>query len=333
MSKANNKKRTFSLDPLSDDEEKILSQKLEETSSAAPHASSGGSAIGKLTAKTSSNLKKISDELQMAKKEIEELRNEGDGSVKKIDTKKILLSPYANRHNEEIYEDKDFLDLVESIKNEGQTVPGLVRPHPKDKGMYEVVFGHRRFAACKELGIPYLAQIKELDDSELVFYMARENALRKNVAPFSLCEFWQTWLDRGWVSSIRDISEKAGVSKTQVSRILSISKLPDWMLNGLLSKYEISLIQWSRLISSYRQLPYNKKLDLESLFKDEKTFDYVYLMKIIKNILDENNNVEKFSSNVIKGVCRGDQINIKVKDPFLLNEILSFIREKEKLSS
>src|SRR5690606_25532853 len=59
-------------------------------------------------------------------------------------------------------EGDDFRDLVEAIRVRGQDTPILVRPHSKIDGRYQVVFGHRRLRAARELGRMVKAVVKTI---------------------------------------------------------------------------------------------------------------------------------------------------------------------------
>ena len=50
--------------------------------------------------------------------------------------------------------------LVEAIREHGQQVPILVRPHPSDVGRYQVAYGHRRLRAAAELKRTVRAVVK-----------------------------------------------------------------------------------------------------------------------------------------------------------------------------
>jgi ParB family chromosome partitioning protein len=58
----------------------------------------------------------------------------------------------------------DGADLVAQIRERGQQVPILVRPHPDQAGRYQVAYGHRRLRAAAVLGRPVRAVVKALND-------------------------------------------------------------------------------------------------------------------------------------------------------------------------
>lgn len=84
--------------------------------------------------------------------------------------------PFKERTGEEQAE------LVESIRTTGMLVPVIVRPFLR--GKYEIISGHRRVAACKELNIDTVpAIVKELTKEEAVITMVDANLQRENLLP------------------------------------------------------------------------------------------------------------------------------------------------------
>ena len=84
--------------------------------------------------------------------------------------------PFKERTGEEQAE------LVESIRTTGMLVPVIVRPLLR--GKYEIISGHRRVAACRELGVDTIpAIVKELTKEEAVITMVDANLRRENLLP------------------------------------------------------------------------------------------------------------------------------------------------------
>ena len=61
-----------------------------------------------------------------------------------------LLHTFAN-HPFHVRKDMEMNELVDSIRESGVIVPLIVRSRPE--GGYEIISGHRRCEACRELGI------------------------------------------------------------------------------------------------------------------------------------------------------------------------------------
>lgn len=72
--------------------------------------------------------------------------------------------------------------LKESLKTYGQQVPVLLRPHPTKPQRYEIVYGRRRLAALRDLGMPVKAMIRQLDDHALVLAQGQENTARQDLS-------------------------------------------------------------------------------------------------------------------------------------------------------
>ena len=91
------------------------------------------------------------------------------------------LRPFAN-HPFQVRHDLEMKELMDSIEESGIIHPILVRP--KEGGEYEVISGHRRWEACKELGIKQVpAKVLYLDDDEATVLMVNSNIQREHVLP------------------------------------------------------------------------------------------------------------------------------------------------------
>ena len=91
------------------------------------------------------------------------------------------LHPFSN-HPFHIRHDLEFSELVDSISESGIITPIIVRP--KAGVGYEVISGHRRWEACKELGIESIpARVEYIDDDEATILMVNSNIQREHVLP------------------------------------------------------------------------------------------------------------------------------------------------------
>ena len=95
-----------------------------------------------------------------------------------------MFTPMSN-HPFQVRDDSDMQQLMESIKEYGVIVPILVRPNPIEGGAkYEIVSGHRRYEACKRLGIEDIPVIvRNLDDDEAILAMVDSNLHREQLLP------------------------------------------------------------------------------------------------------------------------------------------------------
>lgn len=73
-------------------------------------------------------------------------------------------------------------ELTESIKENGLLEPIIVRSFPA--GKYEIINGHRRVEACKDLEITSIpVTIKELTKDEAIVQMVDSNIHREHILP------------------------------------------------------------------------------------------------------------------------------------------------------
>lgn len=79
------------------------------------------------------------------------------------------LHTFAN-HPFHVRKDMEMNELVDSIRESGVIVPLIVRSRPE--GGYEIISGHRRCEACRELGIEKVpVRVQELTDDEATILM------------------------------------------------------------------------------------------------------------------------------------------------------------------
>ncbi|MDJ1168912.1 ParB/RepB/Spo0J family partition protein [Roseofilum sp. BLCC_M154] len=79
--------------------------------------------------------------------------------------------------------------LTESIKQHGILEPLLVRPHPEDKGKYELVAGERRYRSAKAAGLGEVpVVVRQLNDQEALQVAIVENLQREDLNPIEEVE-------------------------------------------------------------------------------------------------------------------------------------------------
>ncbi|PWE54055.1 plasmid partitioning protein RepB [Metarhizobium album] len=127
----------------------------------------------------------------------------------------------------------DLSMLVEQIREHGQQVPILVRPHPESRGRYQVAYGHRRLAAARQLGSKVRAVVRELTDDQLVVSQGQENNARANLSYIERALFAQRLEERAF--GRETIMAALGVDKQALSKMLIVMRqvpLPLIMLIG-----------------------------------------------------------------------------------------------------
>ncbi|HEV2501843.1 MAG TPA: plasmid partitioning protein RepB [Mesorhizobium sp.] len=142
-------------------------------------------------------------------------------------------------------EDDAFRSFVESIREQGQQVPILVRPHPEKVDAYQVAFGHRRLRAAQELKIPVKAIVRDLTDQELVVAQGQENNDRQDLSYIEKVRFAQKLTER----FSRDVIMSAlGVYKSDLSNMLAVAaKIPTELVEAIGPAHGIGRRNWMAL--------------------------------------------------------------------------------------
>lgn len=172
--------------------------------------------------------------------------------VRLLDPATVYPSRWANRHATS-FEGADFASLKKEIESAGRNIqPIRVRPRQGSTVEYEVVFGHRRHQACLQLGLPIAAVIEDLSDQDLFAYMDRENRSRLDLSPYEQGEMYRKALDEGLFPSLRMLASEIGADPGNVSKAISIARLPEPVLRAFPSP---NLIQyrWGQLLQAALQ--------------------------------------------------------------------------------
>lgn len=150
---------------------------------------------------------------------LQEQLQAGDHVVS-LETSTIDPSPIADRLPDE--NDPAFDSLVERIRDHGQQVPILVRPHPSVEGRFQIAYGRRRVRALAKLGMPAKAIIKALDDNEMIVAQGRENLDREDLSFIEKALFAKRLEDAGYDRTV--IMAALATEKSDLSRYIAIAR-------------------------------------------------------------------------------------------------------------
>lgn len=115
--------------------------------------------------------------------------------------------------------------LAESIKNVGLLNPIIVRP--VENGLYEVVSGHRRLAACRLLGFKEVpCRVLEIGEKQAYELSLIENVQRRSLNPIEEAMAFYFYVSRkGW-GGMTQLAKRIGKSKEYVSHRIMLLQLP-----------------------------------------------------------------------------------------------------------
>ena len=158
----------------------------------------------------------------------------------KIEKIKIdMLIPFEN-HPFKSRTGEEQTELLESIRANGTLVPIIVRS--SSAGKYEIISGHRRVEACKELSIDTIpAIVKELTNEEAIITMVDANLQRENLLPSEKAFAYKMKVEAMKrkagrpqknssqvatnIDTAADIGQQLGESRDQVYRYIRLTNL------------------------------------------------------------------------------------------------------------
>jgi ParB family chromosome partitioning protein len=154
------------------------------------------------------------------------------------------------------FDQKDHDLLMASIKEYGQQVPVLVRPHPVDEGRYQIVYGRRRVLALRDLGMPVSAMIRDLDDDALIMAQGQENSARKDLSFIEKANFARQMRDADY--DRHAMCAALHIDKTVISRMFSVvDRLPIEVIEAIGAAPNVGRDRWIKMADTYAAVDYD----------------------------------------------------------------------------
>ncbi|MCV9967208.1 plasmid partitioning protein RepB [Pararhizobium sp. BT-229] len=142
--------------------------------------------------------------------------------------------------------DPGFEALVDSIRENGQQVPILVRPQAATPGRFQVAYGRRRLRAAAMLGKPVRAIVQTLTDNELVIAQGKENLDRQDLSYIEKAQFARRLEDGGFDRTT--IMAALSTDKGDLSRYISIARsIPEYLVQAIGPAPKAGRARWAAL--------------------------------------------------------------------------------------
>lgn len=237
----------------------------------------------------------------------------GAPSVSGCDEIEVSRIRAFKNHPFKVIDDDKMHELVESIMLNGVLVPVTVRP--VEDGYYEMISGHRRLFAVKQIGLERIpAIIKEYDDDEATLAMVDSNLQREEILPSEKAFAYKMRYDamrrkagrpsknnssqfgRNFQTDIV-LAEQVGESRGQLHRYLRLVELIPALLD-LVDKKALAIVtavEVSYLTPKVQEMLYDymmendicKAFQLYALREYLKEHETITKMELIR-ILNEN---------------------------------------------
>jgi ParB family chromosome partitioning protein len=161
----------------------------------------------------------ISKELEDARRLKESF--EGSERIVELDPALVESSFIEDRLSHDSGSDDTFEELVESVRQNGQQVPILVRPHPEKQGHYQTAYGHRRLRAARRIAKPVQAIVRNLTDVQLVLAQGKENTERRDLSFIERAFFARNLVERGFERGL--VQDALSLDKAEMTRFLQVA--------------------------------------------------------------------------------------------------------------
>lgn len=150
-------------------------------------------------------------------------------TIQEVNPLKIMRWAEKDRPSNEL---GDIQGLSENLRSVGQLVPCIVRTINDDRFDYELIVGECRWEAAKLANIPLKVIVRNINDHEASLIQAVENEKRKDLSEYAKGMSYATKIEKGLLTQ-KDLIEILGISKQQVSRLLSFRKIPSELFNAI----------------------------------------------------------------------------------------------------
>lgn len=242
------------------------------------------------------------------------------------DVKEIPLSELHEFHNHpfQIRSDEELTEMIESVREHGVLVPGIVRK--RKEGGYEIIAGHTRKHVCEILGFETMPVfVKEMDDDEASLVMVDSNIQRENIRPSEKAKAYKIKYDamknQGKAgNSLKMMSEESGENYKLIQRYIWLARLNDDLL-ALVDNKQLGMVQ-------------GVSLSVLSEKEQEAVYDAICRHKMKLSTVQANTIKQlsvdgKFNEQILERYLTSAQKQKRKKEITLKNERLSEYFEEE----
>src|SRR5262249_50910521 len=116
----------------------------------------------------------------------------------------------------------------------------------------ELICGARRLFVARALNVPLLTELRNLSDREACIALEIENRQRQDISPYERGLSYDRWLKRNHFQSQEELANSLGVSASQVSRLLTLARLPAIVVGAFASSADIREAWGLELFEAWR---------------------------------------------------------------------------------
>lgn len=222
-----------------------------------------------------------------------------------VEVKLSDLHTFKN-HPFSVLDDDKMEETVESIKEHGVLVPGIVRR--RAAGGYELISGHRRRRACELAGLETMPVfVRDLTDDEAVIVMVDSNIQREEILPSEKAKAYKMKYEAlkhqgkadGKGDSLDQLGEKTGDSRSTIQRYIKIADMNENLLD-LIDDKKMGMSQGVELASLSEE-------EQEEVYEVAKETSIIPSLAQSSEIKDMSRRGE-FSQESVKNVLEGKPV-------------------------
>ena len=248
---------------------------------------------------------------------LQEKIDKNDKKVINIKLEQLLENPYQPRLN---IDESKLQELADSIEKNGLMQPIVITNTENTANTYTIIAGHRRVLALKLLNKENIEAIilKKVAHEQLAILPLVENLQREDMEPIESALGFKKILDNKIVKNQDSLAKKIGVSKSWLSRLLSILKLPE----DLIVKIKEVGYKDVNVLSTLNKLSPDESSKVFDLIKDKTRSEAIEFIKNYKkNDKPQNISPVKINKNKVTINLKDVDENKKIKVEKLVDEI------------
>ena len=222
-----------------------------------------------------------------------------------VEVKLSDLHTFRN-HPFSVLDDDKMQETVDSIKEHGVLVPGIVRR--RAAGGYELISGHRRRRACELAGLETMPVfVRDLTDDEAVIVMVDSNIQREEILPSEKAKAYKMKYEAlkhqgkadGKGDSLDQLGEKTGDSRSTIQRYIKIADMNEDLL-GLIDDKKMGMSQGVELAS----LSEEEQEEVYEVAKETSVIPSLAQSSVIKDMSRRG----EFSQESVKNILEGKPV-------------------------
>ena len=250
-----------------------------------------------------------------------------------LSVSELIPNKYQPRKN---FDEKNLIDLVNSIKERGILQPIIVRKSKDDKSKFEIIAGERRWLAAQRADLHTVpVVITEADDLKSLEFAIVENVQRHDLNPLEEAQGYKRLIDEFGYDQDK-VSKFIGKSRSHITNSLRLLTLPAEVIN-LIERQKLTAGH-AKILVGLENANFVANKIIEKKLSVRQAENYVKIFKTkkqtIKNSKDanirqlENSISEKIGLNVsIKNNKRNKgTITFYYKEIDQLNKIIEIFK-------